>query len=120
MHCNGQVPHRRLSPVGLPTARSGGYSADSTPTLLTKRLRRRTYDTGTLGAARERVSTILTVRQTRVLQVYWKGQPVAVVAVWLGLCSRQLRCDVDSRSAVEAVIRELLPPAPAEFFVISL
>ncbi len=68
-----------------------------------------------LQQATERASAILTPRQVLALQLYCEGQPMATIAARLGLRSRQHLWAAYRRPAVEAVTREFLALAQAEF-----
>ena len=68
-----------------------------------------------LHQATERASAILTPRQVLALQLYCDGQPMAAIAARLGLRSRQHLWAAYRRPAVEAVTREFLALAQAEF-----
>ena len=68
-----------------------------------------------LQQATERASEILTPRQVLALQLYCEGQPMASIAARIGLRSRQHLWAAYRRPAVEAVTREFLALARAEF-----
>ncbi|MCY3957963.1 MAG: hypothetical protein OXG65_06685 [Chloroflexi bacterium] len=68
-----------------------------------------------LQRATEQASAILTPRQALALQLFCDGQPMAVIAARLGLRSRQHLWAAYRRPAVEAVTREFLALAQAEF-----
>ncbi len=68
-----------------------------------------------LQQATERASEILTPRQVLALQLYCEGQPMTAIAARLGLRSRQHLWAAYRRPAVEAVTREFLALAQAEF-----
>ena len=68
-----------------------------------------------LQKAIERASAVLTPRQVLALQLYCKGQPMASLAARIGLRSRQHLWAAYRRPAVEAVTREFLALAQAEF-----
>ena len=68
-----------------------------------------------LQQATERASAILTPRQALALKLFCDGQPMAVIAAHLGLRSRQHLWAAYRRPAVEAVTREFLALAQAEF-----
>ena len=68
-----------------------------------------------LEQATERASAILTPRQALALQLFCNGQPITAIAVRLGLRSRQHLWADYRRPAVEAVAREFLTLAQAEF-----
>ena len=68
-----------------------------------------------LQQATERASEVLTPRQVLALQLYCEGQPMVAIAARLGLRSRQHLWAAYRRPAVEAVTRELLVLAQAEF-----
>ena len=68
-----------------------------------------------LQQATERASEVLTPRQVLALQLYCEGQPMVAIAARLGLRSRQHLWAAYRRPAVEAVTREFLVLAQAEF-----
>ena len=68
-----------------------------------------------LQQATERASEILTPRQVLALQLYCEGHPMTAIAARLGLRSRQHLWAAYRRPAVEAVTREFLALAQAEF-----
>ena len=68
-----------------------------------------------LQQAIERASAVLTPRQVLALQLYCEGQPMVAIAARLGLRSRQHLWAAYRRPAVEAVTREFLALAQAEF-----
>lgn len=68
-----------------------------------------------LQQATERASEILTPRQVLALQLYCEGQPMTAITARLGLRSRQHLWAAYRRPAVEAVTREFLAVAQAEF-----
>ena len=68
-----------------------------------------------LQQATERASAILTPRQALSLELFCDGQPMATIAARLGLRSRQHLWAAYRRPAVEAVTREFLALAQAEF-----
>jgi len=68
-----------------------------------------------LQQATEQASAILTPRQALALQLFCDGQPMAAIAARLGLRSRQHLWAAYRRPAVEAVTREVLALAQAEF-----
>ena len=68
-----------------------------------------------LQQATEQASEILTPRQVLALQLYCEGQPMTAIAARLGLRSRQHLWAAYRRPAVEAVTREFLALAQAEF-----
>ena len=68
-----------------------------------------------LQKAIERASAVLTPRQVLALQLYCGGQPMVAIAARLGLRSRQHPWAAYRRPAVEAVPREFLTLAQAEF-----
>ncbi len=68
-----------------------------------------------LQQAIERASAILTPRQVLALQLYCEGRRMVAIAARLGLRSRQHLWAAYRRPAVEAVTREFLALAQAEF-----
>ena len=68
-----------------------------------------------LQQAIERASGVLTPRQVLALELYCEGQPMVAIAARLGLRSRQHLWAAYRRPAVEAVTREFLALAQAEF-----
>ncbi|MDE2902565.1 MAG: hypothetical protein OXP73_06005 [Chloroflexota bacterium] len=68
-----------------------------------------------LQQATEQASAILTPRQALALQLFCDGQPMAAIAARLGLRSRQHLWAAYRRPAVEAVTREFLALAQADF-----
>ncbi len=68
-----------------------------------------------LQRATEQASATLTPRQALALQLFCDGQPMAVIAAQLDLCSRQHLRAAYRRPAVEVMTHEFLAPAPAEF-----
>ena len=68
-----------------------------------------------LQQAIERASAVLTPRQVLALELYCDGQPMVAIAARLGLRSRQHLWAAYRRPAVEAVTREFLALAQAEF-----
>ena len=68
-----------------------------------------------LQQAIERASAVLTPRQVLALKLYCEGQPMAAIAARLGLRSRQYLWAAYRRPVVEAVPREFLALALAEF-----
>ena len=68
-----------------------------------------------LQQATDRASAILTPRQVLALRLYCEGQPMAAIAARLGLRSLQHLWAAYRRPAVEAVTREFLALARAEF-----
>ena len=68
-----------------------------------------------LQQATERACAVLTPRQVLALTLYCEGQPMVAIAARLGLRSRQYLWAAYRRPAVEAVTREFLALAQAEF-----
>lgn len=68
-----------------------------------------------LDRATQQASAVLTPRQVLALRLYCEGQPMAAIAARLGLRSRQHLWAAYRRPAVEAVTREFLALAQAEF-----
>ncbi|MDE2902573.1 MAG: hypothetical protein OXP73_06045 [Chloroflexota bacterium] len=68
-----------------------------------------------LEQATERASAILTLRQALALRLFCDGQPMTAIASQLGLRSRQHPWAAYRRPAVEALTREFLAQAQAEF-----
>ena len=68
-----------------------------------------------LQQATERASEVLTPRQVLALQLYCEGHPMTVITARLGLRSRQHLWAAYRHPAVEAVTREFLALAKAEF-----
>lgn len=68
-----------------------------------------------LQQAIDRASTVLTPRQVLALKLYCEGHPMVAIAARLGLRSRQHLWGAYRRPAVEAVTREFLALAQAEF-----
>ncbi len=68
-----------------------------------------------LRPATERAAANLTPRQALALQRFCDGRPMAVIAARLGRRSRQHLWAAYRRPAVEAVTREFLALAQAEF-----
>ncbi|MCY4115217.1 MAG: hypothetical protein OXG33_14975 [Chloroflexi bacterium] len=68
-----------------------------------------------LHQAMDPASAILTPRQVLALQLYCEGRPVASIANRPGLRSRQQQWAAYRRPAFEAVTREFLALAQAEF-----
>ena len=68
-----------------------------------------------LQQATERASEILTPRQVLALQLYCEGQPMTAIAARLGLRSRKHVWAAYRRPAAEAVTREFVALAQAEF-----
>ena len=96
--------------VGLPGVRRLAY----------RRFRRSAFADvhaarGLLQQATERTSVVLTPRQILALKVYCEGEPMVAIAARLGLRSRQHLWAAYRRPAVEAVTREFLALAQAEF-----
>ena len=60
-------------------------------------------------------AAILTPRQVLALQLYCEGRPMTAIAARLSLGSRQHRWAACRRTAMEAVTREFLALAQAEF-----
>ncbi|MDE2902567.1 MAG: hypothetical protein OXP73_06015 [Chloroflexota bacterium] len=68
-----------------------------------------------LQQATEQAAAILTPRQALALQLFCHGQPMAAIAARLSLRSRQHLWAAYRRPAVEAVTREFLALAQAEY-----
>lgn len=68
-----------------------------------------------LQQATERASVVLTPRQVLALKLYCEGEPMVAIAARLGLRSRQHLWAAYRRPAVEAVTREFLALAQADF-----
>jgi len=68
-----------------------------------------------LQQATQRAAAILSPRQALALRLLCDGQPMAAIASQLGLRSRQHLWAAYRRPAVEAVTREFMALAQAEF-----